>query len=74
MATITIPESLGRTVRALGGLWDTQRAVAALHDAGYDGDQKQQEKRARKAMRDLAKTGLLVKIQDRPVQYRTNQK
>lgn len=68
-----VPESLARKVRALGGLWDTQRAVTALHDAGYGGDQEQQEKRARKAMRDLATTGLLVKTQDRPVQYRANQ-
>lgn len=71
---MTVAESLARKVRALGGLWDTQRAVTALHDAGYGGDQRRQERRARKAMRDLAKTGLLVKIQDRPVQYRTNEK
>lgn len=72
---MSIPESLARAVRAVGGLWDTQRAVTALADAGHgDGDQRQQEKRARKAMRDLAKTGLLVKIQDRPVQYRTTEK
>lgn len=71
---MSIPERLAQTVRALGGLWGTQRAVTALADAGYGGDQEQQEKRARKAMRDLAKTGLLVKIQDRPVQYRTTEK
>ncbi|MCA1223557.1 hypothetical protein [Streptomyces sp. 8L] len=72
---MTVAESLAQTVRALGGLWDTQRAVTALHDTGHgQGDQRQQEKRARKAMRDLAQTGLLVKTQDRPVQYRTTEK
>lgn len=63
--------ALEKVVHALGGVWDTRRAVTALRDAGLgDGDQRQQEKRARQALRDLAATGLLVKVQDRPVQYR----
>ncbi|WP_203620389.1 hypothetical protein [Streptomyces sp. SID8499] len=66
-----IDQALERSVRALGGVWDTQRAVTALHAAGrHDGDQRQQDKRARYALRKLAANGLLVKIQDRPVQYR----
>jgi hypothetical protein len=67
--------SLGQAVRALGGLWDTQRAVTALRDAGHgQGDEQQQEKRAREALRQLADGGLLVKVQDRPVQYRATEK
>jgi hypothetical protein len=67
--------SLEQSVRALGGLWDTQRAVTALRDAGHgEGDQRQQEKRARWALRKLAKAGVLVKVQDRPVQYRVTEK
>ena len=66
---------LEQSVRALGGLWDTQRAVTALRDAGHgEGDQRQQEKRARWALRNLAKAGLLAKVQDRPVQYRATEK
>jgi hypothetical protein len=67
--------SLEQSIRALGGLWDTQRAVTALHDAGHgEGDQRQQEKSARWALRQLEKAGLLVKVQDRPVQYRATEK
>ena len=69
--TVIISKALEAAVRALGGLWDTHRAVTALRDGGYGtGDQEQQEKRAREALRDLAKGGVLVKVQDRPVQYR----
>lgn len=68
-------ESLEQAVRALGGLWDTQRAVTALRDAGHgEGDQRQQEKRARWALRKLADAGLLIKVHDRPVQYRAVEK
>lgn len=59
--------SLEKAIRALRGLWDTQRALAALRDAGYEPE----EKYARQILRDLASSGLLVKVQDRPVQYRT---
>lgn len=68
-------QSLEQSVRSLGGLWDTQRAVTALQDAGHgDGDQRQQEKRARWALRKLAGAGLLTKTQDRPVQYHATEK
>jgi hypothetical protein len=67
----TTAQSLEKTVRALAGMWDTQRAVTTLRDTGHGaGDQRQQEKRARRALRDLEETGVLVKVQDRPVQYR----
>ncbi|CAK7288559.1 conserved hypothetical protein [Streptomyces misionensis JCM 4497] len=72
---MTKVESLEQVVRHLGGLWDTQRAVTALRDAGHGaGEQRQQEKRARWALRKLAVAGLLVKVQDRPVQYRATEK
>jgi hypothetical protein len=68
-------ESLGQSVRALGGVWDTHRAVTALRDTGHgEGDQRQQEKRARWILRRLAADGLLVKVQDRPVQYRVTER
>ncbi|MFE9360903.1 hypothetical protein ACFYPB_43550 [Streptomyces olivaceoviridis] len=67
-------QSLEQSVRALGGLWDSQRAVAALRDAGHgEGDQRQQEKRARWALRRLMTDGVLTKVQDRPVQYRATE-
>jgi hypothetical protein len=73
--TASIPQALEQTIRALGGLWDTQRAVTALRDTGHGaGDQRQQEKRARKALRDLEKARVLVKVEDRPVQYRATEK
>jgi hypothetical protein len=59
--------SLEKAVRALRGLWDTQRALTALRDAGHEPE----EKHTRRILRDLASSGLLVKVQDRPVQYRT---
>ncbi|MFF7977142.1 hypothetical protein [Streptomyces sp. NPDC007905] len=67
-------QSLEQSVRALGGLWDTQRAVTAFRDAGHgEGDQRQQEKRARWALRRLVEAGVLTKVQDRPVRYRTTE-
>ncbi|MEE1829433.1 hypothetical protein [Streptomyces sp. SP17KL33] len=59
--------SLEKAIRALRGLWDTQRALTALRDAGHEPE----EKHTRQILRDLASSGLLVKVQDRPVRYRT---
>ncbi|MFB7555978.1 hypothetical protein [Streptomyces brevispora] len=59
-------QALEQSVRALGGLWDPQRAVTVLADVNHQVD----EKRTRQILRDLAEAGLLTKIQDRPVQYR----
>ncbi|MEV7441353.1 hypothetical protein AB0O22_09415 [Streptomyces sp. NPDC091204] len=58
--------SLEHSIRTLGGLWDTTRGVTVLRDAGYAPD----EKYVRETYRRLAEAGLLVKVQDRPVQYR----
>ena len=59
--------SLEKAIRALRGLWNTQRPLTALRDAGHEPE----EKYTRQILRDLASIGLLVKVQDRPVQYRT---
>ncbi|WP_344364082.1 hypothetical protein [Streptomyces gobitricini] len=59
--------SLEKVIRALRGPWDTQRAITALRDAGHEPE----EKHTRQILRDLASSGLLVKVQGRPVQYRT---
>ncbi|MCX4570332.1 hypothetical protein ACFYMR_06620 [Streptomyces albogriseolus] len=58
---------LERAVRTYGGLWDTERGLRALRDAGHD----PQDKRTRQILRDLASDGLLVKVEDQPVRYRT---
>lgn len=59
--------SLETAVRAYRGFWDTQRALTALRDAGHEPEAKH----TRRILRDLVSTGLLVKVQDRPVRYRT---
>ncbi|WP_428956245.1 hypothetical protein [Streptomyces sp. cg35] len=68
---LTHQEVLVKAIRALGGTWDTARAVATLHDAGHgDGDRRQQEKRARQALRDVAATGVIAKTDPRSATYR----
>ncbi|MFC4607137.1 hypothetical protein ACFO9E_04780 [Streptomyces maoxianensis] len=59
--------ALEASVRKYRGFWDTQRALSALRDAGHD----PQPKHTRQILRDLASGGLLVKVEDRPVRYRT---
>ncbi|MDK0525022.1 hypothetical protein [Streptomyces sp. ML-6] len=66
-----IAQVLEKPIRALGGTWNTQRAVTALRDAGHGtGDQRQQEKRTRQALRDLADAGVIVKTEPRRATYR----
>ncbi|MGW7267953.1 hypothetical protein [Streptomyces sp. NPDC054842] len=68
---LTHQEVLANVIRALGGTWDTRRAVTALQDAGRaNGDRRQQEKRARQALRDVAATGLIVKTEPDSATYR----
>ncbi|MGX4688712.1 hypothetical protein [Streptomyces sp. JNUCC 63] len=68
---MTQRETLEKSIRSLGGTWDTWRAVTALRDAGYgDGDRLQQEKRARQILRDLAAAGLIVKTDPDNAVYR----
>jgi hypothetical protein len=66
------PTQQGRlesSIRALGGIWDPARGMTILRGAGFDPT----EKHVRRIYRGLAGSGLLVKIQDRPVQYRTSE-
>ncbi|MFZ4207385.1 hypothetical protein ACOZE4_21455 [Streptomyces griseoincarnatus] len=49
-----------------GGLWDAERGLRALRDAGHD----PQDKHTRQILRDLASEGLLVKVEDWPVRYK----
>lgn len=68
---MTQRQALEQSIRALGGTWDTWRAVTALRDAGYsEGDRRQQEKRARQVLRDIAETGLIVKTDPDSATYR----
>ena len=60
---------LEEAVRAYGGCWDTERGLRALRDAGHE----PQDKHTRQILRDLADAGLLVKVADWPVRYRTAQ-
>lgn len=56
-------EILARAVRALDGLWDTQRAVTVLRDAGVTAaDDRAAGKQARAALRRLRDRGVLVKV------------
>lgn len=60
--------SLESAVRACRGFWDTRRALTALRDAGH----QPKEKHTRQILRDLASSGLLIKVEDWPVRYRTD--
>ncbi|GAA5213486.1 hypothetical protein [Streptomyces thinghirensis] len=57
---------LEKAVRTFGGLWDTERGLRALRDAGHD----PHPKHTRRILRDLASEGSLVKVEDWPVRYR----
>ncbi|MCW2871263.1 hypothetical protein [Actinacidiphila oryziradicis] len=66
------PTQQGRlesSICVLGGIWDPARGMTILRDTGFDPT----EKYVRRIYRDLADAGLLTKIQDRPVQYRTTE-
>ncbi|CAM5340342.1 hypothetical protein SFIMM107S_00365 [Streptomyces griseus] len=64
-------KALKKAIRALGGMWDTHRSVTALRDGGLgDGDQQVQEKRARKALRDLAEAHVIVRTDPDGATYR----
>lgn len=68
---MSIAQILEKPIRALGGTWDTQRAVTTLRGAGHgDGDQRQQEKRARGALRKLCAAGVIVKTDSDSATYR----
>lgn len=59
---LTHQQALAKVVEVLGGTWDAQRAVLALRVAGYEPvDQQAAEKEARRNLRLLAESGLIVK-------------
>ncbi|MGA5703085.1 hypothetical protein [Peterkaempfera bronchialis] len=67
----TQQQVLTRTILALGGTWDTRRTVTALVAAEHEfADQRAAEKRARRILRDLAASGVLVKASPDRAEYR----
>ncbi|MFF4545600.1 hypothetical protein [Streptomyces sp. NPDC001435] len=63
---------VAKAVEALGGTWDTQRAVTTLRDSGHEpADLRAAEKEARRVLRQLASKGLLVKIDPVRAIYRS---
>ncbi|MEV7712242.1 hypothetical protein [Streptomyces sp. NPDC088270] len=68
--TQTHAENRGEAIQALCGTWDAERALAALFGAGYrPADVATGKKRARQVLRDLADAGVIVKVNERPVEY-----
>ncbi|MER6230671.1 hypothetical protein ABT169_16200 [Streptomyces sp. NPDC001616] len=59
---LTHKQGLAAVIRALGGTWDTQRAVLALRVAGYEPTSDEAAgKEARRHLRDLADDGVIVR-------------
>lgn len=58
-------------IQALGGSWDTERAVLALRVAGYrPTDEEAAGKEARRNLRELADDGLIVRPESGQAVYR----
>ncbi|MFB7558192.1 hypothetical protein [Streptomyces brevispora] len=69
--TRTHAEFLDEAIQALRGTWDAERALTALFGAGYrPADVATGKKGARQVLRDLADAGAIVKVNERPVEYR----
>ncbi|PZH17857.1 hypothetical protein C1I97_04540 [Streptomyces sp. NTH33] len=59
---LTHKQALAAVIRALGGTWDTERAVLALRVAGYEPTSDQAAgKEARRNLRELAEEGLITR-------------
>ncbi|GAA2251944.1 hypothetical protein GCM10010232_45100 [Streptomyces amakusaensis] len=59
---LTQKQALAAVIRALGGSWDTGRAVLALRLAGYEpATDEAAGKAARGHLRDLAEDGVIVR-------------
>lgn len=68
---LTHKQALAAVIQALGGTWDTRRAVLALRVAGYEPvNQEAAEKEARRNLRLLAEDGLIVRPDAEHVVYR----
>ncbi|MER8115330.1 hypothetical protein [Streptomyces sp. NPDC094031] len=68
---LTHKQALATVIQALGGRWDTERAVLALRDAGYrPADDEAAGKEARRNLRELADDGLIVRPESDQAVYR----
>ncbi|MFE6895380.1 hypothetical protein ACFVFJ_00760 [Streptomyces sp. NPDC057717] len=68
---LTHKQSLAAVLQALGGTWDTERAVLALRVAGYrPANDEAAGKEARRNLRDLADDGLIVRPDPDQAVYR----
>lgn len=68
---LTHKQALAAVIRALGGTWDTQRAVLALRVAGYaPADDQAAQKAARSRLRELADDGVIVRPDPDQAVYR----
>ncbi|WP_237408957.1 hypothetical protein [Streptomyces sp. M2CJ-2] len=68
---LTQKQALAAVIQALGGSWDTQRAVLALRVAEHEAkDQEAAEKAARTNLRALADDGLIQRPDPGEAVYR----
>ncbi|MDX3580210.1 MULTISPECIES: hypothetical protein [Streptomyces] len=68
---LTHKQALATVIQALGGTWDTERAVLALRVAGYEPTSDEAAgKEARHNLRELAKDGLIVRPDPDQAVYR----
>ncbi|MEU3886999.1 hypothetical protein [Streptomyces sp. NPDC029041] len=68
---LTHKQALATMIQALGGTWDTGRAVLALRVAGYQPvSDEAAGKEARHNLRELAKDGLIVRPDPDQAVYR----
>ena len=69
--SLTHKQSLAAVIQALGGTWDTRRAVLALRVAGHEPkDRAAAEKAARTNLRALAEDGVIVRPDPGEAVYR----
>ncbi|MEV7056607.1 hypothetical protein G3I55_34275 [Streptomyces sp. SID6648] len=68
---LTHKQALAAVIQALGGSWDTERAMLALRVAGYwPPDDEAAGKEARRNLRELADDGLIVRPESDQAVYR----
>ncbi|NBM15553.1 hypothetical protein GUY61_07720 [Streptomyces sp. GC420] len=68
---LTHKQALAAVIRALGGTWDTERAVLALRVAGYEpASDEAAGKEARHNLRELMKDGVIVRPDPDQAVYR----
>ncbi|WP_245173679.1 hypothetical protein [Streptomyces aureus] len=68
---LTHKQALAAVIQALGGSWDTRRAVLALRVAGYEPPSEEAAgKEARRHLRELADDGMIVRPDPERAVYR----